>query len=132
MGCESDRLSFDLVLTKCRWGGVLAAKAYYVYEDETFLNHAITMWEQYNVWVITPSQIAQGSHPLKGGDLTRISKCHECMFRSFLSAKMGQNTQNEKATNAGALIKVRLYSFYVLHGIDHLCGTIPAISGIFR
>ncbi|KAK7688575.1 hypothetical protein QCA50_008113 [Cerrena zonata] len=47
--------------------GLAAIYAYQAYQDRSFLDNAITIWQTYNPWMITSVQAEQGSHPLKNG-----------------------------------------------------------------
>ena len=73
-GCES-LSSFAMMVVDDqqdnRFGGLVAAQAYKAYEDQFFLDHAIATWEDYNTWLITPADIARGSHPPQRGTLVK-------------------------------------------------------------
>ena len=54
--------------------GLTAMYAYQAYQDQSFLANAISVWESFASWIISPMDAAHGLHPLR--NTTFLSKCN--------------------------------------------------------
>ena len=54
--------------------GLAAIYAHKAYQERSFLDNAIAIWNNYTIWMVTPDDAARGSHPLKVG--TFPSRCN--------------------------------------------------------
>lgn len=66
--------------------------AYHAYGDSKFLDIAISIWEEVNLWLITPDDAASGLHPYLNVSIP--TSCNEGMvyhgpFTWRVNAKLG-------------------------------------------
>lgn len=66
--------------------GLAAIYAYKAYQEQSFLNDAISIWQNYTIWMITRDDAANGTHPLKNG--TFLSQCSGGKFVADLHTNL--------------------------------------------
>ena len=90
-----------------RMWGLAAIYAYKAYEEESFLNNAVSIWENTTIWRIRDEDAEQGTHPFKQG--TFKSQCNGSkpgLSRNQLTRWLRINFLTFLATNAGGVFYV--------------------------
>ena len=87
-----------------RFGGLVAIQAYNAYQDQYFLDYAVSVWQDYIPWMITPTDVARGFHPNKNGNV--VGTCNGGEYCPCLSLRVRALIMVQ-ASNAGAIIDVR-------------------------
>ena len=91
-----------------RFGGLVAIQAYNAYQDQYFLDYAVSVWQDYIPWMITPTDVARGFHPNKNGNV--VGTCNGGEYCPCFSLRP-RVLIIVPASNAGAIIDVRSPNF---------------------